>query len=360
MDPNSSMPQRDPQQAPPDGNGDPPRAGTLSWVRKFDQGVDLVKGLSVFTVLSSIAVGYFQYLNAYQDKVSTQAKEDMASATASFTEISGAFSEIMALQRILYADFTNAMKAAQSDSSDKALAAKNANDISATYEKARIALRQKIDILARKAEVFVDWASNIYRDPAGKRNLDDDPLTRSLLQEYGFDCSDKSNLPAFGNVDAPDDKSFREAKDQDYCTLSDKRGVDNTTNPQNAFIRLCPRDGNKPPARIYWYSAKHHVVTMHYCLEAIHDRLTPVRQWASKSDRDPAKEAEILKDTSRIDGEMDDLAKRLNAFNSLALHQMERIRVKYRPVGFFCSVPLVRNIASMSCFPLRTATNPDD
>ena len=93
------MPQRDPQQAPPDGNGDPPRPGTLSWVRKFDQGVDLVKGLSVFTVLSSIAVGYFQYLNAYQDKVSTQAKEDMASATASFTEISGAFSEIMALQQ---------------------------------------------------------------------------------------------------------------------------------------------------------------------------------------------------------------------------------------------------------------------
>jgi hypothetical protein len=350
------MPQDGTEQPQPDASDAAPKAGPLSWVRKFDHGVDLVKGLSVFTLLSSVVVGYFQYLGAYQDKVSNQAKEDMASAAATFTEISGAFSEILALQRILYTDFTNAVKA-KSDGSDQALGTKNAHEISEAYEKARTTLRQNIDVLARKAEVYVDWASDIYRDPAGKHNVDDDPLSRSVLHEYAFDCSDKSTLPGFGDVDAPDDQTVRDIRDEDYCASNNKRVVDDTTSPQNAFLRLCPKNNNKQATRIYWYSAKHHVVTMHYCFEAVHDRLTPVRQWASKSDRDKAKEGELLKETSRIDAEMDDLSRRLSAFNSLALYQMERIRVKYRPVGFICSVPLVRNIPSMSCFPLRTATN---
>ena len=62
------------------------------------------------TVLSSLAVGYFQYLNAYQDKVGSQAKEDMAAATPTFTEISRAFSEVQALQQTLYSDFTRAVR----------------------------------------------------------------------------------------------------------------------------------------------------------------------------------------------------------------------------------------------------------
>ena len=128
--------------------------------------------------------------------------------------------------------------------------------------------------------------------------------------------------------------------------MTEKRGVDDMTNPREAFIRLCSRPNNKPAGRIYWHSTKHHVVTMHYCFEATHDRLTAARQWASKSDRDAAKESEILQREPGINAELDDLANRLNAFSSLALHQMERIRVKYRPVGFLCSVPLVRNIGS--------------
>ena len=60
-------------------------------------------------MLSSLAVGYFQYLNAYQEKVSSQAKEDMTLATATFTEISRAFSEMQALQQTLYSDFTRAV-----------------------------------------------------------------------------------------------------------------------------------------------------------------------------------------------------------------------------------------------------------
>jgi hypothetical protein len=40
------------------------------------------------------------------------------------------------------------------------------------------------------------------------------------------------------------------------------------------------------------------------------------------------------------------------------MSQLERIRVKYRPVGFFCHVPLVRDaigLFSKRCTPIRTA-----
>ena len=73
---------------------------------------------------------------------------------------------------------------------------------------------------------------------------------------------------------------------------------------------------------------------MHYCFEAAHGKLAAARQWASGSDRDAAKESEILQGEKEINAQLDDLAGRLNAFSSLALYQMEQIRVKYRPVGF--------------------------
>ena len=78
---------------------------------------------------------------------------------------------------------------------------------------------------------------------------------------------------------------------------------------------------------------------------------------ASESDRDTAKESDLLQREKEINAQLDDLAGRVGAFSSLALHQMERIRVKYHPAGFLCSVPLVRNIMSGSCLPIRTASN---
>ena len=92
-----------------------------SWDRQFS----VAKGLAIVTLLTSFFGGYFQYLNAYQEKVSTQAKEDMAGATATFTDVSNAFAEMQALQEILYADFTRAVRG-KSDASDQALGTKNA------------------------------------------------------------------------------------------------------------------------------------------------------------------------------------------------------------------------------------------
>ncbi len=332
------------------------KSAPLRWLSKFKHGLDIVKGLSVLTVLSSLAVGYFQYLNAYQEKVSSLAKEDMTLAAATFTDISHAFSEMQALQQTLYTDFAHAV-GEKSDAGDKALVTNNARAISERYEKARIELRENIDLLTRKAEIYIDRASD-SRDPAEKHNVDDDPLSRRVLRDYAFDCSDKFNFPAFGNVNAPDDDAPpKEVADDKYCAVAEKRGVDDTTKPKDAFIRICAGPNDKAAKRIYWYSAKHHVLTMHYCLEAANDKLAAARQWASGSDRDAAKESEILQGEKEINAQFDDLAGRINAFSSLALYQMEQIRVKYRPTGFWCSVPVVRNISSLNCFPIRTASN---
>ena len=61
-------------------------------------------------------------------------------------------------------------------------------------------------------------------------------------------------------------------------------------------------------ARIYWYSAKHEVLTMHYCLEAEHDRLAAVRDWASNNQRDQAGEQQTLADADKVSAELNGLA----------------------------------------------------
>jgi hypothetical protein len=333
-----------------------PKAAPIRWLSKFNHGFNIVTGLSAFTVLSSLAVGYFQYLNAYQEKVSSLAKEDMTLAAGTFTDISHAFSEVQALQQTLYADFANAV-GGKSDAGDKALATSDARAISERYEKARIELRENIDLLTRKAEIYIDRASDSYRDPAEKHNVDEDPLSRRVLRDYAFDCSDKFNFPAFGNVHVPDDDTPpKEVADDNYCAIAEKRGVDETTKPKDAFIRICAGPNDEAAKRINWYSAKHHVLTMHYCFEAAHNKLAAARQWASGVGGDAAKESDVLKGEKEINAQFDDLAGRINAFNSLALYQMEQIRVKYRPAGPWCNVPLVWNISSLNCFPVRTAS----
>jgi hypothetical protein len=347
----------DDTQKPPTADNITSRSAPLRWLWSTVKGLSLFTVLgSLFTVLSSVAVGYFQYLNAYQEKVSSQAKEDMTLAAATFTDISRAFSEMQALQQTLYTDVARAL-GHKSDSSDKALATKNAQAIAERYEKARNELRENIDLLTRKAEIYIDWASDTYRDPAEKRNVDGDPLSRRVLRDYAFDCSDKFNFPAFGNVRVPDDTPAKEVADDQYCAIAEKRGIDETTKPKDAFIRICAGPNDKAAKRINWYSAKHHVLTMHFCLESAHNRLAAARQRASGSERDAVKESEILQGEKEINDQLDDLAGRINAFNSLALYQMERIRVKYRPAGLWCNVPFVWNIASLNCFPIRTASN---
>jgi hypothetical protein len=56
------MSKEDTTQALPEVDDAAPKSAPLRWLWKFNHGLDLVKGLSLVTVLSSLVVGYFQYL----------------------------------------------------------------------------------------------------------------------------------------------------------------------------------------------------------------------------------------------------------------------------------------------------------
>ena len=71
------------------------------------------------------------------------------------------------------------------------------NDVYPSYVKARTALRQNSSVFAHKAEIYIDWASDLGRDPSTQQTLDGDPLTETLLGNYNFDCDAPRNFPSF-------------------------------------------------------------------------------------------------------------------------------------------------------------------
>jgi len=350
------------QPPPPNRNGASevkgwwPRLGRF--FRTTNSVLSYAKGLPVITLVGSLLVGYFQYLNAYQDKVSAQAKDDMTAATTTFTEIANAFSEAQTLQQILFFDYSAALDE-NADANDSALTTRDARGIFPGYEHARNLLRQNSDLLARKAEIYIDWASDFDRDPAEARTPSTDPLTQSLLGAYNFDCDDSANFPQFETGSAANGKGAAYQAKQDPCRIEDQGNRD----PDKSYINLCAKENgkivpNKPAITIHWYSTKHQVLTMHYCFQALHARLLAARDWASQSDLSAPRKAKFLAERDETRTELGNQVVRLNAFMSLAMFQMENIRVKYRPLGFACHIPFVTPIVSLFsryCTPIRTA-----
>ena len=331
---------------------------------KTNRVLSYAKGLPVITLVGSLLVGYFQYLNAYQDKVSAQAKEDMTAATNTFMEIANAFSEAQTLQQILFFDFSGALDD-NTEASEQALTTKDARGIFPGYEHARKTLRQNSSLLARKAEIYIDWASDFGRDAAQARTPTTDPLTQPLLGAYNFDCDDAANFPQFETASSESGKGASAKPvsgkpNEDPCQVDKDQG---NYDPPKSYVNLCARQNgaivpSKPAITIHWYSAKHQLLTMHYCFQTLHARLLPARDWASQSDLSPQRRAEFLAEREQTRTELDNQVMRLNAFMSLAMFQMENIRVKYRPVGFVCHIPFVTPVVSLFsnyCTPVRTA-----
>ena len=67
-----------------------------------------------------------------------------------------------------------------------------------------LALQQRLttnfySLRSRKAEIYLDWASDVTRDPTRNTSPSTDPIFMSLLGEYDFDC--ESDVPSFfGNA----------------------------------------------------------------------------------------------------------------------------------------------------------------
>ena len=287
-------------------SGEPPaRSGiwqsTKRLLLRSDAEISYFKGLTFVGLISTLIVAYFQYLSAYHDKVTAMAKDDMAFATDTFKHAA-------------------ALKAS---GDANALTSNEAHDLYTAYEAAATALRQNGNLLARKVEIYLDWASDPNHDPANNDTLGADPISTSLLGAVDFDCD--QDMPSF------------DKKDHVISKKKDGKTVD-----------------------IDWYSAKHHVVTIEYCFDVTQKTwMEIVRQWASQSSTDPDQIAQFAssKTAVQLEERLSKEVVRLNDYMIRAMSEIEQIRVKYRPNGFVCSVPGVGQFLGLfrRCAPVHTA-----
>ena len=288
-----------------------------------------IVGLPVVAALVPVVVGHFQYLSAYQDKVKEVGAQEVKAAEDTFGEVSRSFSSAITLQQILYYDYRDAVRD-DTDADDTAMETKSARAIAQKYEELRTQLRQSIDMLARRVEMNLDWASDPYRDGADAGLVGADPMSRIILGAYDFDC--------------------------DRHTPNFRPGDSRITIPVPREMR--ERNPKASPLVVDWHSAKHEVLTLYYCFDKAHRQIEAARRWAANSKVSPDDRAAFKRKLPEIQATFDGVAVRLDKLLTLAGRQIETIRVKYRPQAWYCHVPIVREIVdgySKNCTPLRTA-----
>jgi hypothetical protein len=324
----------------PNADGGPDaRSGGGFWQRvkpalvRAEGEYSFVKGLTVLSVFGTLIGAYFQNLSAYENKVAAQAQADLTAATQTFTETSSALAAPLSLQKQLIADYHNAIVAG-TDAEANAYETTHAHEIYKAYTIAYAELSQNYNLLARKAELYIDLASDLTRNPKSDGTPSSDEIDMSLLNAYGFDC--EQHMPSFD----------RQAKDKNGRQENDSKVV--LTDPKTSKTLT-----------VDWYSAKHQVLTIETCFEITHQAMTPVQQWASGSVVDPAQKTRFEQKTFEVfQARASNQVLRLNAFMSLAMFDIEKVRIKYRPNGFVCSVPGLSAALSLfgKCTPVRTSS----
>jgi hypothetical protein len=291
-------------------------------VIKTEAEYSFFKGITFLGFLGTVIGAYFQYISAYNDKVAALAKDDLAAATSAFTDASKQLSVPLSLQERLVFSFFGA-NAPGTDKANKAYISGNAAKMIAQYDAAYTDLRQTINLTAQKMAIFLDWASDINRDPAHSGVPAADPINSSMLGEVGFDC--EAHMPSF----------------------------------EPGKTRVSLKNANDGAQLVVdWYSAKHNVYTIYFCFDLIHRQMQPVRQWAANTAADPANLQGFMAQRDALEGRLTRQVVRLNTFMNVAMREIEQIRVKYRPRGPYCNVPVVRevvNLFSRRCTPVRVA-----
>jgi hypothetical protein len=291
-------------------------------------------GLPIVTVVGSLLASHYQYLSAYDDKVRAIGKEQIIAAETTFADVSTQFSKAVTLQQLLYFNYRDAIKHRR-DGDAQALESKNAHAIFKQYDDLRTELRENIDLMARRVEITIDWASNVKRDAAHAGPFGGDPISRIALGAYEFQCDDDKFMPNF--------------------------------DPGHAELPVPPqlhKDNPKAkPLHVDWYSAKHQLLALYYCFNANHTGIGVVRQWASDSPIGADEKDAFTKTTSKLEDRFDRDAIRLNSFMTLGARDIEAIRVKFRPRKWYCQVPVVRQVidhySKTKCTPVRTAQSGD-
>jgi hypothetical protein len=279
------------------------------WLVSTEREFSFVRGLTFLGFFGTLIAAYFQYLSAYQDKVAAQAKEDLAAATSTFTETSNALSTAITLQADLFHNFVRA----KGDNDQSALLSQTANDMYKPYESASDSLRQNINVFARKVEIYLDWPSDSSHNPADRPRLGLDPISTSMLGYYDFDCD--TDMPTFDPAKSP------------YPVTKNGKVLD-----------------------VDWFSARHHVLTIGYCFYVTHvGYMEIIRQWSARSTVNADDIAKFFKDdrSKVLQARLDSEVVRLNAFMTLAMDEIDRIRARYEPNGFVCHVPIVSEALSL-------------
>ena len=310
-----------------DGGSDAP-SGRGYWQRIKPA----IGGLTLLSALGTLIGAYFQNLSAYENKVAAQAQTDMTGATQTFAEASSALAAPLRLQWQLIKDYHTAVVAGTDAEANGETT--NARDIYKAYTKAYADLSQNYNLLARKAELYIDLASDLTRDPKLDGTPSSNEVDMSRLNTYGFDC--EQNMPSFD----------RNAKDRNGKVENDSKVV------------LIDKE-TKKTLTVDWYSAQHHVLAIETCFENTHEAMTPALQWGSGSPVDPAQRTNFEQTTFGVfKGRASNQVLRLNAFMSLAMFDIDKIRIKYRPNGFICSIPGVSEALSLfgKCTPVKTSS----
>ena len=317
-------------------DGDPNTPARAGWftslLAKAERDYSFLKSLTVLSLFGTLIGAYFQNLSAYENKVTAQAQADMAAATQTFTDTSSALAASLNLQQRLITSYHNAV-AADTDTEATSYETINARETYKSYATAYAELSQNYNLLARKVELYIDMASDLNRNPTADGTPLSQEIDMSLLNAYGFDC--EQHMPSFE----------RHARDKDGKEEDRSKVV--LTDPKT-----------RKTLTIDWYSAKHHVLTIETCFEINQQAMIAVKQWASGSTVDPAEKTRFVQKTFDIFHARDsNQVLRLNAFMSLAMFDIDKIRIKYRPNGFICGVPGVSAALSLfgKCAPVKTS-----
>ncbi len=150
-----------------------------------DKTVDVVKNMSIVGLVTALVGSYFQYTSWREEQNIARYKEDFAAATSAFADTSNLLTAAVNTQQILFFSFKFALDAKVEADKD-AFLTKSGRAAYKDYVDARLAFRKASDLLARKMEIYIDWPSNPYRDPASATALGIDPISRNALLKRKF------------------------------------------------------------------------------------------------------------------------------------------------------------------------------
>jgi hypothetical protein len=272
-------------------------ASGMSWFARllveFDRPFRWLANLSVLGLIGTFVAAYMQYNSWRDEKNITRYREELSSAMAVFSEIAGPLSSMINLQEILFYGYKNALgHYGPIDSKTRAYLTRNTNEAYKDYTQTRTALRKNVDVLAGKAELFIDRPIQADRSREKQPYEQFMASERDLLRNAKFDC--KQHMPGPGRSEVT------------LVTMT-----------------------------IDWNRVKHHVATSYYCLEELHTLLLPVRIWA---DANVAPDGENRIDIPHEQDIKDGFVlqvKRLNEFIAVSSRNIETIRLRDRTKGFF-------------------------